>query len=199
MKKESAPHLVKMDNPTPHQKLVPSSNPDDDSMLMAQQLFRQGNLPQAELYARRSLAGNGENYSESSRLLDEIRQAYGLPESFELAERENRYFLIKAWGYGFWSEGHHLVTQLLLAELTQRTPIVLWGPNFLFRKELDVNAFGHFLQKISLARLEDIPRTATIFPSKWHWNNLHKRTSINGLAKAHEWLLSIFSTVLRHC
>ena len=159
---------------TAPQNLIPSSSADDNHLLIARDLFRQGNLPQAELYARRSLASNGDDISGASELQDEIRQAYGLPESFELVERDSRYLLIKAWGYGFWSEGHHLVIQLLLAELTQRTPIILWGRNCLFRNELDVNAFGLFFQEISFARIEDIPQSATIFPSKWHLNNLHE-------------------------
>jgi hypothetical protein len=152
---------------------VSSISLHDDNLFIAQDLFRQGNFPQAEIYARRSLAINGSN-SGAVVLLDDLRRAYGLANSFELVERENRYLLIKSWGYGFWSEVHHLLIQLLLAELNQRIPIILWGRNCLFRNDSDINAFGHFFQEVSSARIEDVPEQATIYPSKWHRNNLYE-------------------------
>ena len=130
----------------------------------------------------------GINWSKIEDPLREVRLKYGISASFELSEqsvmppcRHNRLFLIKAWGYGFWSEVHHVVGQLLLAELTQRTPIVQWGSNCLFRNENDVDAFGHFFQEISSAKLEDIPWTATIYPAKWSWSNIYD-VDVNKLA-----------------
>lgn len=150
-----------------------------DDLILAQDLFRQGNLPQADIYVWRCLARDGSNFG-AAKLLNDLRRAYGFSESFELSERVSlisssgdRYLLIKAWGCGFWSEVHHLVTQLLLAELTQRTPIILWGRNCLFRNDSDINAFGHFFQEISSARIDDIRKPTTIFPSKWSLDNIY--------------------------
>ena len=149
----------------------------DDSLALAQELFCQGNLPQAEIYARRSLVQG--NNAGATGLLEDLRRGYGISEFFELSERalmgggsNDRFLLIKAWGYGFWSELHHLATQLLLAELTRRRPIILWGKNCLFRNETDTNAFGHFFQEIFGTRLEDVPRSASIYPQKWSWGNI---------------------------
>ncbi|MEI6827415.1 MAG: glycosyltransferase [Desulfuromonadales bacterium] len=161
------------------QKIV-SPSKSDDNLEIAQELFRQGNLPQAELYARQCLALDRSS-TTAAELLENLHRAYGMTEAFELSERaseqfdsRDRFLLIKAWGYGFWSEVHHLATQLLLAELTQRTPIILWGRNCLFRKDTDINAFNHFFQEISSIGLDDIPRTASIFPGKWTWNNIYE-------------------------
>jgi hypothetical protein len=63
---------------------------------------------------------------------------------------------------------------LLLAELTQRTPIVLWGKNCLFRNESDGDVFRSFFEEVSSARLEDIPWSAKIYPDKWSWKNIYE-------------------------
>jgi predicted O-linked N-acetylglucosamine transferase (SPINDLY family)/glycosyltransferase involved in cell wall biosynthesis len=156
------------------------TNQEDASLSMARDLFQQGNLPQAEIYARHCLVRSG-NLPHAAQLLEDVRRAYGFPESFEFSERSStghdnsdRFLLIKAWGYGFWSEVHHLMSQLLLAELTQRTPIILWGTNCLFRSDSDTNAFNHYFQEITSARLEEIPRSATIYPPKWSWKNIYE-------------------------
>ncbi|WLT31802.1 glycosyltransferase [Geothrix sp. PMB-07] len=144
--------------------------------------FDLGNLPQAELFARRCLARDEGNLGAAA-LIEALREAYGLPPGFNLSERtpapgtwpddtEERFLVIKAWGYGFWSEGHHLAGQLLLAELTQRTPVMLWGTNCLFRREADIDASRHFFEGLSSVRVEDLPRTADLYPPKWTWDNL---------------------------
>lgn len=154
------------------------SDGQGDALLnTALDLFHQGNLPQSEIYVRQCLVNSPGN-AIALRLLENLRQGYGMADGFELSEqvpqegRGKRYLLIKAWGYGFWSEGHHVASQLLLAELTQRTPIVLWGENCLFRREGDSDAFGHFFQPLSEARLEDVPVTAILYPAKWTRDNL---------------------------
>jgi predicted O-linked N-acetylglucosamine transferase (SPINDLY family) len=157
---------------------APAENINDVFLANAQNLFLQGNLPLSEINARWSLAHNSGN-SAAAQLLVNLRRGYGMADDFELSEQapvkntQKGYLLIKAWGYGFWSEVHHLAGQLLLAELTQRTPIVLWGSNCLFRREGDVNAFGHFFEPVTTASLEDVPAEATIFPAKWSRDNLY--------------------------
>ncbi len=141
---------------------------------LASDLLDEGNLPLAEIYTRKWL--NHEPGGQRARsLLQGIRRAYGLPESFQLPPlppNRTQYLLIKAWGHGFWSEVHHLASQLLLAELTHRTPLILWGKNCLFRHIDDGNAFGRFFREVSSVTLEDIPRSATIYPEKWSWDNI---------------------------
>jgi hypothetical protein len=89
------------------------------------------------------------------------------------APQGTRYLLIKAWGYGFWSDLDHVAGALLLAELSGRQPIVHWGRNSLFRNADTDNAFDAFFEPIAAA-----PRAALkaeglqYFPPKWHAGNL---------------------------
>jgi len=135
------------------------------------------NLPLAEFHARLAL-----ELDPHSPLLESvfagIRHGHGWPEDFALSEKSHllpqgpRFLLIKAWGYGFWSEVHHLLSQLLLAELTHRTPIIHWGVNCLFRRADSEDAFSHFFEPVSSATLQDIPTDASFYPPKWCAKNL---------------------------
>jgi predicted O-linked N-acetylglucosamine transferase (SPINDLY family) len=139
--------------------------------------FQKGNYPQAEIFARDCLAAEPLN-QHALQLLGQIGARFGMDEGFRLSENiprgatSPRFMLIKAWGYGFWSDVHHVLTQLLVAELTQRQPIVLWGKNCLFRRASDADAFGHFFRPVSAANLDQVPITASIYPPKWNALNL---------------------------
>jgi glycosyltransferase involved in cell wall biosynthesis len=139
-----------------------------------QMLFAR-NHPQAELHLRRYLRGGGSD-PIALNLLAEVARGYGVPPDFRLSEKRTtaagaapKYLLIKAWGYGFWSDVHHAMGQLLLAELTQRTPIVHWGGNSLFRDPADAtgNAFDLYFEPVSSTTLQDLPQGVSIFPPKW--------------------------------
>jgi protein O-GlcNAc transferase len=154
------------------------TRPLDPTLDLAQELFQQGNLPQAEIYARQCFAHAGGS-DAAARLIEDLRHAYGLPPGFVLSERTpmpgspaDRFLVIKAWGYDFWGEAHHLASQLLMAELTQRTPVVHWGSNSLFRGNIKGDASRRYFKGLSTLRIEELPRTATIFPAKWSWDNL---------------------------
>lgn len=67
-----------------------------------------------------------------------------------------RWLLIKAWGFGFWSDVFHVLSQLLLAEISQRQPIIHWGWNSLYRRSDSFNAFEHFFQPLPQSSLEDL-------------------------------------------
>lgn len=85
-----------------------------------------------------------------------------------------RYLLIKAWGYGFWSDMDHVAGQLLLAEMTGRTPIVHWGANSLFGAADAPNAFELYYEPVSGTRLQDLAQQPglSFFPAKWRADNL---------------------------
>jgi protein O-GlcNAc transferase len=79
-----------------------------------------------------------------------------------------RYLLIKAWGYGFWSDMDHVVGQLLLAELTGRTPVVHWGVNTLFGASDVANAFELYFRPVSGATQDGLAAWGqSFFPAKW--------------------------------
>ena len=79
-----------------------------------------------------------------------------------------RFLLIKAWGTGFWSEIMHLLGALLTAEITGRTPVVLWGSNSMFRDPGTIDGYTHYFEPVSAAGLGDLPVVVgDIFPPKW--------------------------------
>jgi hypothetical protein len=141
--------------------------------------FENKNYIQSELFTRKLLNANP-NDIEGNLLLRKIIDAYGLEFNFSLLESDTlkrkypRYLLIKAWGFGFWSEVHHVMTQCLLAELLNRTPIVLWGRNCIFRAESDLNSFTRFFKNINTVELDELRRDLTFFPKKWSFSNIYE-------------------------
>ncbi|WP_224983688.1 nodulation protein NodZ [Geomonas agri] len=88
-------------------------------------------------------------------------------------ERGERLLLIKAWGYGFWSDVNHALGQFLVAEITGRTPVVHWGANSLFSDDPLDNAFNHFFEPVSPLTIGDvISRRHSFYPPKWQRDNL---------------------------
>ena len=81
----------------------------------------------------------------------------------------DRYLLIKAWGFGFWSDVSAVLGALLLAEITERIPVVHWGANSLFGDGSGRDAFTTYFEPIGERRLDDLARMrdATFFPAKW--------------------------------
>ncbi|MCM0081180.1 tetratricopeptide repeat protein [Geomonas sp. Red32] len=93
------------------------------------------------------------------------------------ADSRQRFLLIKAWGYGFWSDVNHVIGQLLLAEITGRIPVVQWGGNSLFSDDPSTNAFESFFEPISRYRVEELAeRAASFYPPKWNARNLTMAT-----------------------
>ncbi|HLG90516.1 MAG TPA: hypothetical protein VKZ79_25395 [Alphaproteobacteria bacterium] len=88
--------------------------------------------------------------------------------------KEERFLLIKAWGYGFGADMVHVMGGLLLAELTERTPIIHWGPNSLYSDGTAANAFHYFFEPFNTLGLDDLRPVAArgVFPDKWHTENL---------------------------
>ena len=86
---------------------------------------------------------------------------------------QERFILIKAWGFGFWSDVDHVLGALLLAEITGRLPIVHWGANSLFSDDPGVNAFETFFEPVSSLTIDDLTRNdLDYFPPKWSAQNL---------------------------
>jgi hypothetical protein len=88
-------------------------------------------------------------------------------------DASNRFLLVKAWGYGFWSDVSHVIGQLLIAELTHRTPIVHWGSNSLFGNGTASNAFDVYFDPVSQVTIDDLRSSdLRIWPPKWTHSNL---------------------------
>lgn len=84
------------------------------------------------------------------------------------------FLVIKAWGQGFWSDVDHVLGQLLVAEITGRTPVVSWGRNSRFRDTDTADAFGLYFEPVSAARLDDLQDRSddAYWPPKWSAHNL---------------------------
>ncbi|GFO68497.1 hypothetical protein GMLC_20760 [Geomonas limicola] len=86
---------------------------------------------------------------------------------------KERYLLVKAWGYGFWSDVNHVLGQCLCAEITSRTPVVHWGDNSLFGDDPGGNAFENFFEPVGGVTLEELAgRCRSFYPPKWRADNL---------------------------
>jgi len=105
--------------------------------------------------------------------------------------KNEKYLISKAWGYGFFSDLMVSLGHLLLAELTQRTPIIYWGQNSLFRSATTQNAFTEYFLPCSDAELATVCRPDfTFFPAKWDYHNLDKENFgkwVGPYARMHGW------------
>lgn len=103
-----------------------------------------------------------------------LRHAEQLLTESAPAHDAERYVLIKPWGAGFWSDVDHVLGGLLLAEITQRTPIVHWGEGSRYTDDSSRDAFTTFFKPVSPRSIDDvIDRSFDYFPRKWCDDNLH--------------------------
>ena len=77
----------------------------------------------------------------------------------------------------------------LLAEHTNRTPVVWWGRESRYRSEHVVNGWTDYFEPVSNVTIEDIQLQKTFWPPKWNadtigrgqnnlWEGPHSRVSI---------------------
>lgn len=86
---------------------------------------------------------------------------------------KDRFLLIKSWGCGFWSDVDHVMGQLLVAELTNRTPVIYWGTNSLYAKSFQTNAFDLYFEPISDTTIHDLVWPGyTFYPPVWNARNI---------------------------
>lgn len=86
---------------------------------------------------------------------------------------KDRFLLIKSWGCGFWSDVDHVMGQLLAAELTNRIPVIYWGPNSLYAKSFKTNAFELYFEPVSDYTIEDLTWSGyTYYPKIWNSKNI---------------------------
>lgn len=72
----------------------------------------------------------------------------------------NRFLLILDTGAGFWQDMHHVLGQLLAAELANRTPVVFWSKNSMYGMPEAENAFEYFFLPVSGYTVHDLTNTA---------------------------------------
>jgi len=86
---------------------------------------------------------------------------------------KDRFLLIKSWGCGFWSDVDHVMGQLLVAELTNRIPVVHWGTNSLYGESFKTNAFELYFEPVSSYSIHDVINPEyTYYPPIWNFSNV---------------------------
>jgi hypothetical protein len=85
----------------------------------------------------------------------------------------DRFLLIKGWSSILWADVEHLLSQLLIAELTKRTPVVFWPTHCLHNGFVHTNGFELYFEPISRYTIFDIAKPEyTYYPPIWDSDNL---------------------------
>ena len=68
---------------------------------------------------------------------------------------------------------HQLLEQLLVAEISNRIPVVYWGTNCLYNGAIHNNAFDLYFDAVSHYTIEDLMNPEyTFYPPVWEYDNL---------------------------
>jgi hypothetical protein len=86
---------------------------------------------------------------------------------------DDRFLLIKAISYSIWKNVHHMIEQLLVAELTKRIPVIYWGSNSKHNVVIHDNAFDMYFEPISPYSIHNLIRPDfSYYPPIWKFDNL---------------------------
>lgn len=84
-----------------------------------------------------------------------------------------RFLLIKQYGFGFWSDMHDVWVKLLLAEITNRRPIVFWGEDSLYAVRENCNSFEQYFLPVSDCSIGDVINDKySYYPPIWNFANI---------------------------
>jgi hypothetical protein len=85
----------------------------------------------------------------------------------------DRFLLIKAWSYILWADVEHVLSQLLIAELTDRIPVVYWPTYCLHNGFIHTNGFELYFEPVSTYTIFDVAKPEyTFYPPIWDQDNL---------------------------
>ena len=91
----------------------------------------------------------------------------------EPVARRGGYLLIKCWGYGLWADVEHVLSSLLLAEMSGRVPVVHWGENSFYIDDGTNDAFATLFEPLAPLSLAELAaETGDIYPPKYNRANL---------------------------
>jgi hypothetical protein len=84
-----------------------------------------------------------------------------------------KFLLIREIAAGLWNEMHHVLTQLLAAEILQRVPVVYWGKGSLYASSDGSNAFEQFFLPVSSYNVHDLAKEEfSFYPKRWNATNI---------------------------
>ena len=102
-----------------------------------------------------------------------IERAYKKQLESQGDDTDKRYLLIHSWGSGLGFDLLYLLKQLMLAELTNREPMVYWGANSLYNDQPESDCFIDYFNSVSSLSFDDIePFRESCYPSYWQKKQL---------------------------
>ena len=139
-----------------------------------------GNLSAAEMFARRAHALEPDNPMPILTLAT-IAALIGREDTLDglltrLSNRASRtppasaprYIVIKAWSAGLWSDLNHVLGAILLADITGRVPVTLWGTESNYSNGSTYDAFSRFFEPLSDASGADLAAAnLSVYPPRW--------------------------------
>ncbi len=86
---------------------------------------------------------------------------------------DDRFLLIKPWCYRLWSDVEHVMGQLLIAEITNRVPVVYWPTHCLHNGFIHTNGFELYFEPIYDYNIFNLIKPGyTFYPPFWDADNL---------------------------
>lgn len=86
---------------------------------------------------------------------------------------EEKFFLINSWGSGLGFDLLYLMQQLLLAELSERQPVIYWGGNSLYNDQTDRDCFAQYFESVNALTIDDVTAyLPDVYPLHWQKRNL---------------------------
>lgn len=172
---------------------MPSASELAQYLALSEQALLQGRLALAELGTQLAIAADERSpaaWNAFGRIAARVEQFAVARQAFERAiaidayfkpavknlkalptqskpRSDQRYLVIREWGAGFWSDVDHVVSGILLARLTERTPIVWWGRTSLFHDVSVANAWEIYFEPLSSVQPTEIAGLPT-WPGKWN-------------------------------
>ena len=101
-----------------------------------------------------------------------IEKAYSA-EQAKPKKNEEQFFLIHSWGSGLGFDLLYLMQQLLLAELSERTPVIHWGVNSLYNESPNKDCFTQYFDAITDLTIDDLTlHIPDVYPDHWQTRKL---------------------------
>lgn len=133
--------------------------------------FRSGDFPMAVV---------GGSVIEAQNLIDKKHQtiidecqSVASNRSLKIVSTDERFLLIKAAGAGFWSDMTDVWGKLLLAEITNRRPVVFWGKSSHYSVDETLNSFEQYFLPVSDYSTGDlVSEKYSYYPPTWKFSNI---------------------------
>jgi len=91
----------------------------------------------------------------------------------------DRFLLIKTWSNRLWPDLEHVLGQLLIAEITERVPVIYWPTHCLHNGFIHTNGFELYFEPVSDYTIFDLAKPGyTFYPPIWEADNLLEEDAV---------------------